>query len=57
MRENGIVVGSVRTWRCITTKADQLNAVATNELDRDFTATRVNEKWVTDVTFVPTEEG
>ena len=57
MRENGIVVGPVRAWRCITTKADPLNAVAANELDRDFTAKAVNEKWVTDVTFVPTDEG
>ena len=31
--------------------------MASNELDRDFTASNVNEKWVTDVTFVPTDEG
>ena len=31
--------------------------MAPNELDRDFTATAVNEKWVTDVTFVRTDEG
>lgn len=57
MRENGIVVSPVRAWRCITTKADPLHAVAANDLDRDFSATAVNEKWVTDVTFVPTDEG
>ncbi len=57
MRENGIVVSPVRAWRCITTKADPLNAVAPNELDRDFTATAVNQKWVTDVTFIRTGEG
>ena len=57
MRENDIVVRPQRAWRCSTTKADPNNAVATNELDRDFTASVVNEKWVTDVTFVPTDEG
>ena len=57
MQENGIVVRPAPAWRCVTTKADPLNAVAANELDRDFTATGVNEKWVTDVTFVPTDEG
>lgn len=57
MKENSIVVGPERAWRCVTTKADPLNAVAANELDREFTATAVNEKWVTDVTFIPTDEG
>ena len=57
MQENSIVVRPESTWRCITTKADPRNAVAPNELDRDFIATAVNEKWVTDVTFVRTGEG
>ena len=39
------------------TKADPRNSVAANELDRDFTATKADEKCVTDVTFVPTDEG
>ena len=57
MQENGIVVRPESTWRCTTTKADPRNAVAPNGLDRDFIATAVNEKWVTDVTFVRTGEG
>ena len=57
MRENGVAVLPRRGWRCVTTKADPRNSVAPNELDRDFTASTVNEKWVTDVTFVPTDEG
>jgi len=57
MQENGIVVRPACRWRCVTTKADPRNAVAKNELNRDFSATAVNEKWVTDVTFVPTDEG
>ena len=57
MRENGVAVLPRRGWRCVTTKADPRNSVAPNELDRDFTASTVNEKWGTDVTFVPTDEG
>jgi putative transposase len=57
MQENGLVVRPSRAWRCVTTKSDPRNSVAANELDRDFSATNVNEKWVTDVTFVPTDEG
>ena len=57
MRENGLTVLPRRGWRCVTTKANPNHAVAANELARDFTASSVNEKWVTDVTFVPTDEG
>ena len=57
MRENGIAVQTRRGFRCSTTQSDPNNAVVGNELDRDFTATAINEKWVTDVTFVPTNEG
>ena len=57
MRENGLAVQTRRGWRCSTTKADLNNAVSKNELNRDFTAHTMNEKWVTDVTFVPTDEG
>ncbi len=57
MQENGLVVLSRRSWRCVTTQSDPSHGVAANELDRDFNATSVNEKWVTDVTFVPTDEG
>ena len=57
MRENGVAVLPRRGWRCVTTKADPRNSVAPNELGRDFTASTVNEKWVTDVTFVATDEG
>jgi transposase InsO family protein len=57
MQENGLVVLPSRGWRCVTTQADPSHGVAPNELDRDFEASRINEKWVTDVTFVPTDEG
>lgn len=57
MRESSLVVPSGRLWKCATTEADPANAVARNELNREFSASSVNEKWVTDVTFVPTDEG
>ena len=57
MRENGLSALPKRVWRCVTTRADPTHPVAENELNRDFTATDVNEKWVTDVTFVDTDEG
>jgi len=57
MQENKLFVVSSPTWRCRTTQSDPTHGVANNELNRDFSATRINEKWVTDVTFIPTDEG
>lgn len=57
MRENKLSAYHKRAWRCVTTQTDPNNPVTENVLDRDFTATDVNEKWVTDVTFVDTDEG
>jgi len=56
MRENGIRVYP-RKASCRTTRSNPAHAVAPNELDRDFSASAPNEKWVGDVTFVPTDEG
>ena len=57
MRQNGLSVKPRRKVRCATTQADPNNSVMANELDRVFQASAPNEKWVTDVTFVPTQEG
>jgi putative transposase len=43
--------------RVVTTRRDVSHPVAPNRLDRDFTATEPNSKWVTDVTYVPTTQG
>jgi transposase InsO family protein len=40
-----------------TTVQEPTHPVAPNELARDFTATRPNERWVTDITYVWTLEG
>jgi len=56
MRESGICVLPRRGYRVSTTISDPANAVTENTLDRDFTATAPNQKWVTDVTFIATDE-
>lgn len=56
MRENCIVPKTIRKFRT-TTDSRKSRAAADNILARDFEADRPNEKWVADVTFIPTREG
>lgn len=56
MRGGGIV--GVRRGRSIgTTKPNPGHAVEGNILNRDFTATRPDQRWVTDITYIWTDEG
>lgn len=57
MREMGLASRVSKAFTPTTTKSDPTHRVAPNTLDRDFTATRPNEKWVTDVTYLPTLAG
>jgi putative transposase len=72
LRKRGFVVGKRRIERAMrgmgltpptprrhrsTTVRDPAHPVAPNDLARDFTATRPNERWVTDITYVWTDEG
>jgi putative transposase len=41
----------------ITTQADPSHTPAPNTLGRDFAASRPDERWVTDITYLPTLEG
>jgi len=41
----------------VTTDSDHSFSVADNLLDRDFSATAPNQKWVADITYIPTQEG
>jgi putative transposase len=41
----------------VTTDSDHDLPVAANLLEQDFTATAPNQRWVTDITYVPTTEG
>ncbi len=57
MRENGLVAVGTRKKRVKTTDSEHSLPVAPNLLERDFTAERPNEKWVTDITYIATNEG
>jgi putative transposase len=72
LRRQGVRVGKRRVERAmrgmgltpptprrhvVTTVREPTHPVAPNELARDFTATRPNERWVTDITYVSTDEG
>lgn len=41
----------------VTTDSNHSEPVADNLLARDFTATAPNQKWLTDITYIPTQEG
>ena len=56
MRGMGITPPTPRRHRKTTTQNPK-HPVTPNELARDFTATRPNERWVTDITYVWTAEG
>ena len=46
-----------RSRRVVTTDSDHRQPVADNLLNRNFTASRPNEKWLTDITYIETGEG
>ena len=56
LRSMGLRARQPRRWRK-TTAADPSHETTPNTLNRDFTATRPDERWVTDITYVWTEEG
>ncbi len=56
MRERGFCARQKRL-RCHTTQQDPAHVKVANVLNRDFQATAPNQKWVTDVTAVWTQEG
>jgi transposase InsO family protein len=56
MRALGLCGRSPRRFR-VTTRSDPSHRVEPNILDRNFTASRPNEAWVTDITYISTAEG
>jgi putative transposase len=56
MREMGLQGVTPRKFR-VTTDSNHAHPIAENLIARDFTASRPNEKWVTDITYIWTAEG
>ena len=56
MRALGLAGRMPRRFR-ITTKADPSHRVEPNTLNREFAASRPNERWVTDISYISTREG
>lgn len=56
MRSMGLAGRRPRRFR-VTTSADPKHAVEPNLLSREFTATKPDERWVTDITYIWTDEG
>ena len=56
MRENGFKARQKRRFKR-TTDSQHACPVAPNLLDQDFSATRPNEKWGADISYVWTREG
>ena len=56
MRRHGLQALQARRYRTTTKRTPGVRA-APNLLQRDFSATRPNEKWVADITYIRTAEG
>lgn len=57
MRQEELFAKQSRKFKVITTDSAHPYPVAPNLLAQDFTASRPNEKWLTDITYIPTAEG
>ena len=57
MKEMGLKSRISKAFTPTTTKSDPSKRPALNVLDRQFAATRPNQKWVTDITYLPTAAG
>lgn len=57
MREADLRPKTGRRFKPVTTDSNHNRPVAPNRLNQDFTAAGPDQKWVTDITYVPTAEG
>lgn len=57
MRDEELFAKQSRKFKVTTTDSAHPYPVAPNLLDQDFTASRPNEKWLVDITYIPTAEG
>ncbi|MEE2030429.1 IS3 family transposase ISSpu1 [Shewanella oneidensis] len=56
MKRQGLVSKTARRFK-VTTDSNHPSPIAPNVLEQDFTATRSNQKWVGDITYLMTSEG
>ena len=56
MRLRGLRAQQTKRYKT-TTKRNKSHPVAPNLLKRDFVAEQPNQKWLTDITYIPTQEG
>jgi len=57
MKGAGLRPKMVRKFRVKTTDSNHSNPIAPDLLGRDFSAKRPNQAWVSDITYIPTDEG
>ncbi len=57
MRRAGLRSHRQRRYRPLTTQSRHTLPVAPNRLQRQFKAALPNQKWVTDITYIPTHQG
>ena len=57
MRKHDLNSRKRRPFRVVTTDSRHDHPIAPNVLDRDFSATEPNQKWLSDMTYVRTDEG
>ena len=57
MRAHDLNSRKRRKFRIVTTDSKHAHPVAPNVLKRDFVADAPNQKWLADLTYVPTDEG
>ena len=57
LKQLGLFVKMKRRFKVMTTDSNHNLPIAPNILNRDFYASKVNEKYVGDITYIPTSEG
>lgn len=57
MRSEGLRSIIQKKYRCATTDSNHSLPVAENQLNRDFSANKPGQKWVSDITYIPTKQG
>lgn len=57
LRQLGLSVKMKRRFKVMTTDSNHNLPIAPNILNRDFYASKVDEKYVGDITYIPTSEG